>query len=105
MCGILGERGWIYMIPGEPLPHGCCIHLYTYRCRFLRPTAHIHTFELAVSSVASENDFKELDTLRRDPDLEPVRGAELEALLFKWAGLGGGWERRGEGAGTGMGRS
>jgi hypothetical protein len=31
----------------------------------------------------ADNGFEDVDTLRRDPDLEAIRGAELEALVFK----------------------
>lgn len=32
----------------------------------------------------AENEFNDFDTIRNDPDLAPLKGMELDMLLFRW---------------------
>eukprot|EP00879_Flechtneria_rotunda_P015356 GHRR01016053.1.p1 GENE.GHRR01016053.1~~GHRR01016053.1.p1 ORF type:complete len:179 (+),score=64.13 GHRR01016053.1:30-539(+) len=82
-----------YRLSGSPREYACPSDaeehavLYNMACCY----AQLGQQEAALTCLESilESGFSDIQTLQSDPDLRPIRGQELQALINKYTGIGG----------------
>eukprot|EP00878_Enallax_costatus_P005241 GHUV01005508.1.p1 GENE.GHUV01005508.1~~GHUV01005508.1.p1 ORF type:complete len:286 (+),score=95.50 GHUV01005508.1:161-1018(+) len=82
-----------YRLPGSPREYSCPSDaeehaaLYNMACCY----AQLGQKQAALTCLESvlETGFSDISTINADPDLKPVRGSELQAVINKYTGVGG----------------
>ncbi|GAX77437.1 hypothetical protein CEUSTIGMA_g4882.t1 [Chlamydomonas eustigma] len=68
-----------YSCPSDAEENAALYNMACAYCKMGRKSSALTCIEAIL-----ENDFKDINALKTDPDLEPVRGSELDSLIFKF---------------------